>query len=137
MPRVSGTGPVVLFDGYCKLCSGFAVWALERDRAEKLLFAPIQGETAKKLLTGLGCHSPPAKSVIFLHDGVLDLRSTAVLKILRLLGPPWSRLYPLIAIPRPIRDLCYRLVARVRYRIFGRRDSCRAPGPDQRGRMLP
>ena len=137
MDRIPGGKPVVLFDGWCGLCGAFAGWLLRHDRKEKLLLATLQGETAPKLLAGLGYGAPPADSIILLENGGLYLRSTAVLRILRQLGPPWSIFYALVIIPRPLRDLLYRLIAGVRYRVFGRRGSCRTPQAEDYGRMLP
>lgn len=129
--------PVVLFDSYCNLCCGFTGWVLKRDYFAKLLFAPLQGETAKIIFAEMCYHSPPADSVILVQDGSLFTRSTAVLRIFRILGAPWSWLYPLVYIPSPLRDFFYRLIAGNRYRIFGKRENCHAPGSDQHGRFLP
>ena len=129
--------PVVLFDGWCRLCSSFAGWLIRRDKKGKLLLAPLQGETAGKLLAGFGYESPPEDSIILIQGKKLFLRSTAVLSIMKILGAPWSWFYPLIYIPRTLRDFVYRLVAAVRYRVLGRRGSCRVPGEDEKGRMLP
>jgi predicted DCC family thiol-disulfide oxidoreductase YuxK len=129
--------PVVLFDGYCNLCCGFTSFVLTHDPSARILFAPLQGDTANSILHAMGYISPPADSVILVQDGAVFIRSTAVLRVFRLLGPPWSWLYPLVCILRPIRDFFYWSVARSRYSIFGRRKECRAPGSDERGRMLP
>jgi predicted DCC family thiol-disulfide oxidoreductase YuxK len=74
--------------------------------------------------------------VVLIDGGSYVIRSEAVLRIARDLGRPWSLLWPLVHVPRPLRDLVYRLIARSRYRIFGRRDICRVPTPDERDRFL-
>ena len=78
----------------------------------------------------------PIDSVILIENGKAYTHSTAALQILRGLGSPWAWLYAFVIVPKPIRDWAYRLFARYRYRIFGRKDQCMLPTPDVRARFL-
>ncbi len=126
--------PIVFFDGVCGLCNWSVDFILERDRDAVLKFAPLQGETAERLLA-------PAErdlnSIVF-RDGQSTYRhSSAVVRILWKLPQPWSVLGTLLwLIPKPIRDLGYFLTSRLRYRLFGKRDVCRMPKEGEAERML-
>ena len=127
--------PVVFFDGECGLCNGFVNFAMARDPRGRLTFAPLQGETAKDRLPA---SDRGLDTVVFLDDGGTRERSTAVIAALRRLGGVWPAVAAVLAvIPRPVRDLGYRVVAANRFRVFGRRDTCRTPTPEERGRLLP
>ncbi|QDT77972.1 hypothetical protein Mal35_14020 [Gimesia maris] len=130
--------PILFFDGVCGLCNSSVDFAMIRDRQARLYYAPLQGETARELLNKQDLAS--VDTVIFrTADGAhCYRRSAAVVRLLWLLGFPWN-LYGwlLWCVPLPIRDLGYRLIARVRYRLFGKHDTCRMPGPDERARILP
>lgn len=130
------TSPVVFFDGVCGLCNSWVDWVLRADRAARFRFAPLQGETARARL--------PADDVaslgsMVLADGDRVLRhSTAVATILWRLGGLCALAGALLfLVPRPLRDLGYRIVAANRYRWFGKKESCRMPTPAERARFLP
>ena len=127
---------VVFFDGVCNLCNWFVDFVIHRDRG-RFLFAAFESATAGRLL-GDGIPSgPPDDTVFLMENGRMYRNSTAVLRIARRLRFPWPALYALIAVPEPLRDRVYRLVARNRYRWFGRKHSCIAPAPELRARFLP
>jgi predicted DCC family thiol-disulfide oxidoreductase YuxK len=125
---------VLLFDGVCTLCNGFVPFVIERDPAGRFQFAPLQSDAAVRLL-GV---APPLlpDSLVLLEDGRLFTRSTAALRVARGLRFPWPLAYVLVAVPRPMRDWVYDVVARNRYRWFGRRDVCMVPTPELRSRFL-
>lgn len=129
---------VVLFDGVCNFCNGAVNFIIDRDRAGRFRFAPLQSEVAAALLKQHGREVPAGDpdTLILVEDGKVYERSTAALRIARGLRMPWSLLYALIVVPRPLRDLFYRLFARNRYRLFGRSDACRMPTPELRARFL-
>ncbi|HLA40001.1 MAG TPA: DCC1-like thiol-disulfide oxidoreductase family protein [Candidatus Glassbacteria bacterium] len=128
---------IVFFDGFCNLCGGFARWLVHRDRRGVFRLAPLGGETAGKLLSGCAESVRGADSIILLEQGCCFTRSTAVLKILKGLRAPWPLLYLFIVIPRPVRDFVYDIIARLRYRLFGRRDKCWTADEILSGRLLP
>lgn len=134
-PSTPQTETIVFFDGVCHLCNGFVDFAIARDRHRRLRFAPLQGETAKRLLPDTD--RARLESVVLSHDGRLFRESAAVLEIFRLLGGGLGLLGALGKIvPAFLRDPLYRFVARRRRKWFGERDACRLPTPEERGRLL-
>jgi predicted DCC family thiol-disulfide oxidoreductase YuxK len=128
--------PIVFFDGVCVLCNGFVDRVLRADREGKLRFAPLQGETARALLPPLG-DDPERWSVLYLDEEGLHERSDVSLRVWRRLGGAYRLLALLRFVPRPLRDAVYRLIARNRYRWFGKREACRLPTPAEAERFLP
>ncbi len=140
---------LVLFDGHCGLCDRTVRWLLRRDSQDRLRFAASESPQSAKvagLLARQGIGTPDTESspatILVVRDfghlaEVILVRSEAVLALLAELPRPW----PLVAavlrwIPRPMRDLGYRLVARWRYRIWGRLESCPLPTAEERARFL-
>ena len=127
--------PVVFFDGLCGLCNHSINWLLAHDPNRRLRFAPLQGTLAGKAL------SPQLRdrldTLVFLRNGSIYGRTAAVSRILMTLGGPWAALGALLwIIPSPLRDLGYRIVSRLRYRLFGKHDACRLPSPAERAVFL-
>ena len=128
--------PILFFDGVCGLCNRSVDFALARDRRQRLLFAPLQGDTARERLDQTDVES--LQTVILVDARGVHRRSSAVVRVLWLLGGLWRVAGTLLwLIPRPLRDLGYKLVARYRYRWFGRKETCRMPTPEERARFLP
>jgi predicted DCC family thiol-disulfide oxidoreductase YuxK len=128
--------PIVLFDGVCNLCNGWVDFVMRHDGEAGIRFAALQSEVAKRLLADATLAGAPGDTVVLLDESGIWTESGAALRVFRLLEFPYRLLYLLVVIPRPIRDWCYRLVARSRYRWFGQRDTCRVPTPDERERFL-
>ena len=127
--------PIVFFDGVCGLCNASVGRLLQWDQRGVLRFAPLQGTTAATML-------PPdmvrdLDSLVLLDEQGLHQRSDAALLALKHAGGPWRLLSALRVVPRPLRDAVYGLIARRRYQWFGRKESCRLPGPHERERFLP
>lgn len=132
-------GAIVLFDGVCNFCNGSVVFIIKNDTKGYFRFAPLQSETARNLLKKHGVETEGVDSidsVILIENDNVFLRSTAALKIAQNLGRPWSLFSTLLVIPSSIRDTFYRLFARFRYRLFGKRDTCMMPTPEIRERFL-
>lgn len=134
---------VVFFDGVCGLCNRFVDFVLSRDRRGAIRFAPLQGETAKELPSAK-CSVPSAETPTFDTVVWLDasnrefVRSAAVIRVLWRLGGAWWWIgWLLWLIPLPLRDVGYRLVATNRFRLFGKKETCRLPTPAERDRFLP
>jgi predicted DCC family thiol-disulfide oxidoreductase YuxK len=125
---------VLLFDGVCTLCNGSVRFVIERDPAGRFQFAPLQSAAARRLLEK--APQPLPDSLVLVEEGRLFTRSTAVLRIARGLGFPWPLAYLFVAVPRPLRDWVYDILASHRYRWFGRRDACMVPTPELRSRFL-
>jgi predicted DCC family thiol-disulfide oxidoreductase YuxK len=137
--RAKITGrPVLLYDGVCALCNGVVRFLLKRDRAGVFRFAPLQSELAGEL-TG---RNEPMDGVVLVTDALAPgqrvyRRSDAVAEGLRLLGGGWSGLGSVLAmVPRVLREAGYGVVARVRYRVFGRYAVCPVPSAEERERFV-
>lgn len=127
---------VVLFDGVCNLCNASVQFILKRDVAGAFRFAALQSEAGRRLLEGHGLPADALSTVVVVADGRAYTHSGAALRIARGLGGAWPALGALGVVPRFARDAAYRLVARNRYRWFGRRDECMLPTPELRARFL-
>lgn len=126
---------VLFFDGVCGLCSRSVDWLMERDLSHKIVFAPLQGAAAERLLSQKDRED--LDTVIVWERGKVYRRSEAVFRAVQLLGPKWNLLIAVLNfIPAPIRDIFYRAVAANRYPIFGKSETCRLPTPEERTRFL-
>jgi predicted DCC family thiol-disulfide oxidoreductase YuxK len=134
--------PIILYDGVCGLCNRLVQFLLKHDRQGRLRFASLQSDFAAKVLQR---HGIDPKDLDTLHvienyeqpgERVLQ-RSDAILRAGRELGGFWSvSATAANVIPRALRDVVYRFVARNRYRVFGKYDTCMLPEPNQRSRFL-
>ncbi len=129
--------PLVLYDGECGLCDRSVRWILRHDALGLLRFAPLQGETVAALRLVVAGIPTDLSSVVLIEDGVVRLRSKAAMYIARHLRWPWRFMYWLRWMPALLADLPYRLVAALRYRLFGKKDACTIPAPAERERFLP
>jgi len=132
----SALPPVIFFDGVCGLCNRFVDFVLRRRRGREFRFSPLQGETARQWLAGNEWAT--LNSIVLLDEMGEHRQSTAVVRILRRLGGVWNVAGMLLwLIPRPLRDLGYRAVAASRYRLFGRKETCRLPSEKEKDCFLP
>lgn len=123
--------PVILFDGVCHLCNGFVAFVLARDGG-RFDFAPLQSPFGQQQLRGRTW-----ESVVLIEGGNLYFAEDAALRILSLLSAPWSWFGRALGLlPKSLLAWGYRLIARHRYRIFGRDDQCSLPKPEWQGRFL-
>jgi predicted DCC family thiol-disulfide oxidoreductase YuxK len=128
--------PIVLFDGVCNFCNYWMNFAINRDRKKKLRFAPLQGETAKQLLPQYNINPTSPDSVIFIDNGRAYTKSSASLRICKYMDGGWKLFYGFIIIPKFIRDFFYKIIARKRYKWFGKKDECMVPTPELKERFL-
>ena len=134
--------PVLLYDGVCGLCNRTVQFTLKRDVRRQLRFASLQSDFASAVLRRYGRDARDLDSVYLVEDcgspnERLLSRSDAIIAMLRLLRGAW----PLIAaiaglVPRPLRDWMYGVIARNRYRIFGKNEICFPPPADSQDRFL-
>ena len=139
-------GAVVLFDGVCNFCDSSVNFIIRHDRDGYFKFAPLQSGEGGLLAAEFGLEPAtktkckdglvPIDSVILIENAQAHTHSTAALKIVRRLSQPWPLLYGLVIVPTFIRDYCYKLFAKYRYRLFGKKDQCMIPTPDVRARFL-
>lgn len=136
LPVDPATHPVLFFDGVCGLCDVTVQWLLLRDAAGVLRFAPLQGETAARVL-------PPAdaqdlRSVVLVDEQGVHRRSRAAIRTLRHLGGRYRTYARLLwLVPGPVREVLYKLISKTRYRLWGKKDLCRLPKPGESDRFLP
>ena len=115
---------ILLFDGYCNLCSRLVNFIIKRDKKAKFLFVSLQSANGQSLLKKFGLPTDDFDSVVYIRSDKYFLKSSAILYILKELGGIWKLFYILIIIPNFIRDSIYKIIAKTRYKIFGRQDSC-------------
>jgi predicted DCC family thiol-disulfide oxidoreductase YuxK len=126
---------VILFDGVCVFCSRWVRFVVERDPSARFRFTPIQSAYGTRLAQALGIDADDPDTNAVIHGGAAYFRSDAALTVLsQLSGWSWTRL--LFAVPRPLRDAVYSLVAKNRYRIFGKYDACIVPDASLRARVI-
>lgn len=131
--------PVLLYDGVCALCNGAVRFVLAHDRSRTIRFAALDSAFARCVIArhpGLR----NADSLVFVEppfgDARVAVRSEAILRVAARMGGPWRAAALLRILPRAVRDASYDLVARSRYRVFGKLDSCPRPPADARHRFI-
>ena len=132
--------PILFYDGECAICHGGVRFLLDRDKAGRLHFAPIGGETWEAVLPADFRANPPDSVVLVIARGSRPLvRSRASLAALGLLGPPWNKRAALLGrIPEGLRDGVYRVIAALRKRVLGApKAACPRVPPELRPRLLP
>jgi predicted DCC family thiol-disulfide oxidoreductase YuxK len=127
---------IVVFDALCPLCTANARFILRHDRARRFRLASLQSAAGEALYRRFGLDPSEPETMLVVDRDRLFRDSDAVLAIARGLGRPWSAAVLLRAVPRLVRDGAYRWIARNRYRLFGRRESCWLPPPELRDRLL-
>ena len=135
LPQQQTAAKIVFFDGVCGFCNHTVNFLLRHDHHHQLRFAPLQGDTAAQLLNSE--FTQRLDTLVFRVHGQNYLRSAAVVRMLWTLGGFWLLLgWLLWLIPLPLRNLGYRCVAAIRYRLFGKHESCRLPTPAERALFL-
>ncbi len=127
---------VVLFDGVCKLCNGWARFLIRHDRQRRVRLAAVQSPEGQALLAWAGLPLDQFDTLAVIRDRHYWVRSDAVLEIIAQLPRAWRPLLLLRGIPRVLRDWAYDRIARNRYRLFGKYDTCLLPNPDHEQRFL-
>jgi predicted DCC family thiol-disulfide oxidoreductase YuxK len=134
---LSSTPPyILLFDGVCNLCNRTVQFVIKRDAKAKFFFASLQSDYGQTLLKRFGLPLDDFDSFVLIKGNKYYLKSSAGLHVLKELGGGWKLFYALMIFPRSLRDFIYGLVARTRYTVFGRRDTCMVPTQEQRERFL-
>jgi len=128
---------IVLYDGVCGLCDKLVQFLVAKDLERLLRYAPLQGDTAARLRAQHAEIPADLDTMIFVDEGKVYLRSRAAARIARYLPWPWRAVAAVRFVPRFVADAVYGLVARSRYRIFGKVDACGLPTPEERRLLLP
>ena len=128
--------PIVLFDGVCNLCNASVRFIHERDPKGQMKFAALQSDAGREVLERFGLRTDDFDSIVLVEGDHYYTRSTAALRIAKRLRGLWPALYAFVIVPRFIRDFFYDVVAKNRYKWFGRQDQCMVPTPELRARFL-
>jgi predicted DCC family thiol-disulfide oxidoreductase YuxK len=128
---------VIFYDGVCAMCNGIVKAMLRADRDKRFFFAPLQGETAARVREGNPAFPEEAETVVYLRHGRILLRSRAATAAMAELPYPAKALSWFRYLPRWLTDFFYAIIARTRYRVFGKYDHCPLPPAEDRARFLP
>jgi len=128
--------PIILFDGVCNFCNFWVNFAIKRDPKKKLLFSPLQGVTARKLLQQYHIATTGLSTVIVIEKGKVYTQSSAALRVARHLKGGWQLFYGLMILPKFLRDAIYNIISRYRYKWFGKKEDCMVPSPGLKERFL-
>lgn len=123
---------IVFFDGICNLCNSSVQKLIAMDKKNRLFFAPLQSQAANHYLKEIDCPD----SIVFYDRGQIYTMSTAVLKILKLMGFPYSLSVVFFIVPRFLRDAVYQYIAKNRYKWYGKRAVCMVPTQELKERFL-
>jgi predicted DCC family thiol-disulfide oxidoreductase YuxK len=127
---------IIFFDGVCNLCNGSINFIIDQDPAGRFKFASLQSDLAREMLPPFGVNPESLESIVFYSKGRLYRKSRAVLEISRRMRGLWPALYVFALIPPFLRNVLYDVIARNRYRWFGKKDACRIPTPELGSRFL-
>jgi predicted DCC family thiol-disulfide oxidoreductase YuxK len=127
---------IVVFDAHCLLCSYWVKFLLKHDRSQTIKFASIQTMVGKQLLADAGLRVDKLETLLVLDNNQSWQHTTAILKVLSLLGWPWKLAAVARIVPTPVRDLLYQWVARNRYTLFGQTETCLVPSEATAHRFL-
>lgn len=136
VPPFPDDRPIVIFDGKCVMCSGFANLILRRDRARRFRLLAAQTPLGEALYRHYGLNPIDYETNLLIEDGRAWFKSEASIRILERLGFPWSMMTAARLLPLSLRDRLYEIIARNRLRWFGARTSCYAPKPEDADRFL-
>jgi predicted DCC family thiol-disulfide oxidoreductase YuxK len=129
--------PILFFDGYCNLCTRSVQFVIRHDRQQQFLFASLQSKAGKEALAELMRQNDKVPdSLVLYYKGRYYTQSDAALRMAKLLKGMWPALSVLLIIPRFIRNSVYHLIARNRYKWFGKREECMIPTPELKARFL-
>ena len=135
------SNPIVLYDGVCGLCNRLNQFLLKRDHHDRFRFASLQSSLAESLTLRHGADPKDLDTVYVVVDHNrptehLLARSDAIIHVLTQLGGVWKLMGIAKVLPRPLRDGLYKIVARNRYRVFGKHESCMLPDPEHKDKFL-
>ena len=129
--------PILLFDGHCNLCNAWVQFIVKRDSAGTIRFASLQSGAGRRLLEEHKIDENYIESLVFFEEERFSVSSNAALRTLSYLDSWQKHLIFLAVVPRSLRDLVYRFIARNRYKWFGRREQCMIPTTELSKRFLP
>lgn len=134
--EIETTKHIILFDGVCNLCNASVNFIIKRDKKDHFRFAPLQSQFAQELCKKYDIDILKMESVLLIEKQKLYTQSTAALRISKKLSGLWPVLYTFIIIPTIIRNPLYNLIARNRYKWFGKKDTCMIPRPELKEKFI-
>lgn len=134
--RLHRVSDVVIFDGVCNLCAHSVQFILNHESGPILRFVPLQSSAGARMMREFGFSPDDAKSFVLVSGGKSYVKSDAAIRVAGYLHGVWRLMGALRFLPRPVRDYAYDVVARNRYRWFGRTESCMVPTPELRARFV-
>jgi predicted DCC family thiol-disulfide oxidoreductase YuxK len=136
VPAFADDKPVIVFDGHCVLCSGWAQFVIRHDPSANFRLLAAQTPLGNALYTHYGLDPQKYETNILIADGVAWFKSEGSIRMFEGLGLPWSLMAMFRLLPRAVRDPAYEVLARNRFRLFGRRHVCFSPSPEIAARFL-
>ncbi len=127
---------LIVFDGECVLCSGFFRFITRVDRTQRFHFAHAQSPFGQALYTALGLPNDDFETNLIIVDGVVHTHLDSFAAAMRAIGWPWRALGVIRLLPRPLKTFLYARIARNRYALFGRYDTCMMPDPSLSARFI-
>ena len=127
---------IIFYDGVCVLCNGLVTWLIQKDTHKQFHFMSLQSEQANTFLSPFNIDTTKLDSIIYYEAGILYKKSSAVLKIFNKLSVFWKPTQIFWLIPCVIRNLIYDLIAKYRYKLFGKYSTCERPDPTIKNRFL-
>lgn len=129
--------PILLFDGYCNLCSGVVKFVLRNEKKDEIRFAPLDSDTGNQLKEDMGIETSDKETMIFIEDSHYYEKSGAAAELFKQLESPYPFIGKIIGfLPDFLTDFGYFLVSKSRYRMFGKKDSCMVPPENYNERFL-
>jgi predicted DCC family thiol-disulfide oxidoreductase YuxK len=136
VPAFADDKPLIVFDGYCALCSGWVQFVLKHDRAGRYRLLSAQSALGQALYVHYGLDAKDFESNILIADGVAWLKSESSIRMAEGLGFPWKLTALVRLLPLRVRDALYERVAFNRFNWFGRRQTCYLPTAEFKDRFL-
>jgi predicted DCC family thiol-disulfide oxidoreductase YuxK len=131
----SQSSSIIFFDGVCNFCNASVHFIIRHDRTGAFRFAPLQSNIGRQVLSRFP-ELQRVESIVLVEGGRCYIESSAVLRIAKQLDGFWKAIYVLKIVPRPLRDAVYRMIAKNRYRWFGKQEACMVPTKEIRERFL-
>jgi len=128
--------PILFFDGVCTLCNQSVDFVIRHDKKKKIRFAALQSQTAQNLLKDRIVSLQNPNSLVWYNQGKIKQKSNAVFALVPHLGFPFTLSLILWVIPRFLRNYVYDVIARNRYKWFGKKESCRIPTQEEQQLFL-
>jgi len=127
---------IIFFDGVCNLCNASIDFIIKRDKRNKFLVGALQDATSIEVLSDYPIKRDYLDSLVLLENNEIFYKSTAALKIAKNLSGLWPVFYPLIYLPKGLRDTVYDWIAKNRYHWFGKKNTCRLPSTEEKAKFL-